>query len=403
MQITRSSRSGDGLAWLALIVLATSLARALPAPAVSSTNPAPVPTGDLSFRHEVRHALERGLDWLKSRQDPEGWWSTSDHPAMTGLALLAFQGHPDRPYQKDPPPWMQKAYAYLLSTQHPDGGLHRDKLLNYNTALSMMALLAANQPDYEPVVLKARRFLVSQQADFGEPGKLDNPFDGGIGYGSDSEHSDLSNTLQALEALYYSRQLAADRSPAGEKDLNWQAAIHFIQNCQNLSSYNKAAWVSDDPTNRGGFVYYPGESKAGQETNAATGRVALRSYGSISYAGLLSYIYAQLDRDDPRVRAVFEWLKRNYTLEENPGMGPQGLFYYYHTMAKALTVYGIDQLQLADGQKVNWRRELAQRLINLQKPDGSWINDAHGRWWERDPVLVTAYTVLALEMIHRGL
>ena len=50
---------------------------------------------------------------------------------------------------------------------------------------------------------------------------------------------------------------------------------------------------------------------AGSETNALTGRVALRSYGSISYAGLLSYIYADLKRNDPRVLAVFEWLRRN--------------------------------------------------------------------------------------------
>jgi squalene-hopene/tetraprenyl-beta-curcumene cyclase len=42
-------------------------------------------------------------------------------------------------------------------------------------------------------------------------------------------------------------------------------------------------------------------------------------------------------------------------------------------------------------------------LINLQKPDGSWLNDRHGRWWENDPALVTAYVVLTLERIHRAL
>jgi squalene-hopene/tetraprenyl-beta-curcumene cyclase len=128
----------------------------------------------------------------------------------------------------------------------------------------------------------------------------------------------------------------------------------------------------------------------------------LRSYGSISYAGLLSYIYADLKRDDPRVRAVFGWLQQNYTLDENPGMGPQGLYYYFHTMAKALSIYGAGELELPGGQKVNWRRGLAMKLINLQRPDGSWFND-NGRWWERDPALVTAYAVLALEMMSRGL
>jgi squalene-hopene/tetraprenyl-beta-curcumene cyclase len=141
---------------------------------------------------------------------------------------------------------------------------------------------------------------------------------------------------------------------------------------------------------------------AGGETNQTTGRVALRSYGSISYAGLLSYIYANMNKDDPRVVAVFDWLRENYTLKENPGMGPQGLYYYLHTMAKALTLYGVDSLELKGGAKINWRKELAMRLINLQQNDGSWVND-NGRWWERDPNLVTAYAIISLEMILRWL
>jgi len=212
----------------------------------------------------------------------------------------------------------------------------------------------------------------------------------------------MAHTLAALEALYYSRHLVEDKNLADARDLNWAAAIHFLQNCQNLPAYNQQPWASDDAKNKGGFVYYPGQSMAGSETNALTGRVALRSYGSISYAGLLSYIYADLKRNDPRVLAVFEWLRRNYTLNENPGLGPQGIFYYYHTMTKALSLYGTGELELIDGQKIHWPKDLALKLINLQQRDGSWSND-NGRWWEKDPALVTSYAVLALEMLYRGL
>ena len=135
------------------------------------------------------------------------------------------------------------------------------------------------------------------------------------------------------------------------------------------------------------------------ETNLASGRVALRSYGSMSYAGLLSYIYAELKPGDPRIIAVMDWLRANFSLEENPGLGQQGLFYYYHTMAKALTLSGADTLQTKDGARINWREQLALKLINLQHADGSWAND-NGRWFEKDPVLVTAYSLIALEMIH---
>jgi squalene-hopene/tetraprenyl-beta-curcumene cyclase len=99
---------------------------------------------------------------------------------------------------------------------------------------------------------------------------------------------------------------------------------------------------------------------------------------------------------------VVEWLQKNFTLEENPGMGKQGLFYYYHTMAKALASYGAHELILADGKSVDWRKSLATKLFDLQNSEGFWVNES-GRWWEKDPVLVTAYSVIALEIIYRSL
>ena len=118
----------------------------------------------------------------------------------------------------------------------------------------------------------------------------------------------------------------------------------------------------------------------------------------MSYAGLLSFIYAKLSAEDPRVIAVKEWLGKNYTVEENPGMGAQGLYYYYQTMAKALTAANVDQLQLESGKKADWRTELANKLLSAQREDGSWVN-SNGRWMESNPTLVTSYTVLALEQI----
>jgi squalene-hopene/tetraprenyl-beta-curcumene cyclase len=183
--------------------------------------------------------------------------------------------------------------------------------------------------------------------------------------------------------------------------LNWRAALRFVQNCQNLPEASHQPWASNDPQNRGGFVYAPGRSHAGQ-TNLPSGRVALRSYGSISYAGLLSYIYADLKPGDPRVTAALDWLRGNYTVEENPGMGSAGLYYYYELMAKALTLAGLDTLETRDGRKINWREDLALKLLNLQKADGSWAND-NGRWWEKDDVLDTAYAMTAMEIIENKL
>ena len=357
--------------------------------------------GHASLRNEVQHAIDKGISWLGKNQNTNGWWSTEDQPAVTALALLALKGEPSGQSAKNESIALQRGYHFLEGSVHEDGSIYRKKeLLTHNTALSLLAFASARDAKYDTTMRKARAFLIGLQTDFDEKGKIDNVFDGGVGYGSKYDHSDMANTASALEALYYTKQLAHDKGWDDAKDLNWDAAIHFLQNCQHVTRYNKQPWVSEDEENKGGFVYYPGHSMAG-ETNI-NGRTALRAYGSTSYAGLLSFVYAHVKRDDPRMQAVMDWLRRNYTLDENPGMGPQGLFYYFQMMTKALTICGIDELETSNGQKVDWRKELALKLINLQQADGSWANE-NNRWWEKDPALVTSYAVISLEMIYRGL
>jgi squalene-hopene/tetraprenyl-beta-curcumene cyclase len=356
------------------------------------------PQADVAFRNAIRQAVDRGLASLAANQNSNGWWTTPDHPAVTALALSAFLGEPTHRYATNPPPHIAKALAYLVDSAKPDGSIHRGTLINYNTAITMTTLAMVNNRAYDGILLKGRAFLFGSQNDFGEPGKVDTALDGGIGYGDKNKHSDMNNTLYALEAIRATDFLVKDKLLAGTRDLNWEAAIHFIQSCQNLPSHNSQAWVSQDPKDKGGFVYFPGTSMAGGVTNAETGRVALRSYGSISYAGLLSYTYAQLKSDDPRVVAVLDWLRSNYTLEENPGMGPQGYYYYLFLMAKALNAASVNALEVKDSQKIDWRRAIATRLIDLQRKDGSWFND-NNRWWEKDPCLVTSYAVMSLELI----
>ncbi|WP_026840921.1 prenyltransferase/squalene oxidase repeat-containing protein [Citrifermentans bremense] len=349
---------------------------------------------DLSLKLEVENAIGKGLSWLALRQNPAGHWSQPEYPALSALVLTSFQGDPSGFYKRKYEPQIGKGYRYLLSNVRPDGGIYGKDLANYNTSISMMALLMSNNPEYEPVLKRARGFLIGLQD------KRGDQFDGGIGYGGSYKNSDIVNTSFALEALHYTRYLKSD--VAGEaEDLDWKAVVKFISRTQNLPGYNDQKWATGDAESRGGFVYFPGDSKAGDKL-LPDGRVALRSYGSGSYAGLLSYIYAQMDKNDPRVKEVYNWLNANYTLEENPGMGQEGLYYYYHTMAKALSTYGVDSIKLKNGKTVSWRTDLAKRFLDLQKEDGSWVNPT-GRWWERDPVLVTSYAVLTLEILYRGL
>jgi squalene-hopene/tetraprenyl-beta-curcumene cyclase len=71
-------------------------------------------------------------------------------------------------------------------------------------------------------------------------------------------------------------------------------------------------------------------------------------------------------------------------------------------MTKGLAAAGAQTLELPDGRKVDWVKEVALKLIGTQNGDGSWVND-NARWMEKDPVLVTTYGVMTLEIIFRRL
>lgn len=372
-----------------ITVVSTGLVLAADAPPVSQ-----------SIAQEARAAINRGLNWLEAKQAADGSWSNPDFPALTALPLWAFaQSGANRTQAMD------RAVANLLTSVNPDGSICRmpkevkkgGGLCNYNTAIAMVALNAVGRPDLVPVVQKARQVVAGSQH------LGDDMYQGGMGYDPSTgrPYADLSNSYLAYEAMRLTENVE-DQRKAGEAkaDLDWEAAQKFIQRVQNLPGSNDQAWASNDPAERGGFAYKPDSSMAGTTTNE-DGTVRLRSYGSMTYAGLLSFIYAKVDKNDTRVKSAFEWTVRHWSLEENPGMGQQGLFYFYNTLAKALAAYGDETIVRADGTRVSWREELIRKLISLQKTEadgtGYWVNP-EGRWWEADPVLVTSYSLLALEI-----
>jgi squalene-hopene/tetraprenyl-beta-curcumene cyclase len=380
----------------------------LAVPQIVFSQAATQPARHESLKQEIRLAYDRGLTFLKAKQNSAtGQWGDAEPVAFTGLAITSLLLAPDRRPTDTLPPEVLKGISFLMKNVQPDGGIYVKARANYNTSLALTALLLAPSVEREAALLAARRFIIGQQNDFDEKGKQDNPFDGGVGYGTpkpnNPAHADLSNTHFALEALYYAQSLLADKGDAGkgEPQLNYGAAIQFIQNCQNRPETNKASWVSTDAKDAGGFIYSPGETRGG-ELKTKDGRTALRSYGSISYAGMLSFIYAGLDKSDPRVKAVIQWITENYTLDENPGLGAEGLYYYYHTMAKGLSIAGVDFLKTKDGKIIDWRADLSRKLLNLQKGDGSWGNSA-GRWMESDSTLTTAYMLMALGRVYSTL
>lgn len=356
-----------------LPILAVLLTVAGLPPGSVAQQPAAV-TPSAGTDQEILTSLGRGLTYLAQHQKEDGSW---EHDiGITGLVVRALLDAPPAVAPEGSAESVARGLGFIISKVQEDGGIYVRDLPNYNTAVALQALVAANRPQDRALIDRAREYLVKLQADESAGYTEADKFYGGIGYGADLR-PDLANLEYALSALKEAA-LPADHPL-------WDKAIRFVQRSQNRSESNDQEWAGND----GGFVYYPGFSYGG-ETN---------SYGSMTYAGLLSYSYADVERDDPRVAAALDWIRNNYSVDENPGMGARALYYYYLVFAKALDAYGEEAVVDADGVEHDWRQDLGAKLVDLQHSEGYWVNDVDPSWWQDNKVLVTAFTAQALEYV----
>lgn len=349
----------------------------------NSTNQTICPTLEIHTR-----MVRLASDYLRRQgQARDGSFSSSLGPGVTSIvaASLLRTGHSPED------PMVAKSLEYLQHFAREDGGIYQvgSRYRNYETCLAILCFKEANQDGrHDELLRQADRFVRKLQWDDGQGGS-DHISHGGAGYGK-NRRPDLSNTAFLVDAIK-----AAGKDP---QDDSLQKALVFISRCQNFpSTYNTTKYSGKNPD--GGFYYTPAAGGFSQAGLTATG--GLRSYGSMTYAGLKSMIYAGLGPDDKRVQAALRWIASHYTLRENPGLAQAGLYYYYHTFSKALDAVGKDLLIDSKGTAHDWRRELTLELSRRQQPDGSWIN-TNSRWLEGDPNLVTGYVLLTLSHCQPG-
>ena len=334
---------------------------------------------------EQKELTDKAIAFLRTAQASDGSFSSQAGPGITGLVasgLLAVGLPADDPM-------LRKSLDYLLASRRADGGLYAEgsRHANYETSLAIMALSRANRDgQYDALIRDGQRFVKTAQWDEGEGLGEKDPGFGGAGYGSKSR-PDLSNTSFFIEALR--------STGAPEDDPAIQRALAFVNRCQNLESP-----ANDTPfaakINDGGFYYTPangGDSMAGKDESTG----GLRSYASMTYAGLKSMIYAGVDKKDYRIQAAKDFLSKNYSVTNNPGMGGAGLYYYLHTMSKTLNMLE-DPIFVSEKGEHDWKRDILSQLKATQREDGSWINP-EARWMEGDPNLVTGYALLTLSSL----
>ena len=397
----------------------SALLVAVAAHAVAETAP------DGSIEARARAGIERGLDWLLAQQQTNGVWSSAQNPALTAMPAWALSATGREQDRKA----IGKAVAFIKGCAQPDGGIYvvvpgrrGGSYGTYNTAICMTALHYCDNVGSVRLLQKAREYVATTQLTGQEGGN-----NGGFGYEAASSPraggADLNNSAWVISAMALTQDVEEKR-PAGEKraDIDWEAALGYVDRMQV-----KAGAEGANPDDAGGFLYrLPDKGRSGPPSTipmaegrppaggrpagappaggpfAGAGRPMLRSYGSITYSGLLSMLYARVGRDDPRIVSAVDYARRHWTLEENPGQGQQGIYFYYTIMARALALLDVNELPPAEegGTPIAWRDQLIEKVLSLQKPDGSWAND-NNRWFENDSILTSSYAVLTLEYALR--
>lgn len=343
-------------------------------------------TGDEN--KSLADVVAKGLDFLREKgQGEDGTLSPRIGSGVTSLAVTAALRH-GRPLDD---PLVERGLKALEGFVQPDGGIYgSDRLRNYETCVAIVCLSEANKlagdGRYDKILKDAEKYVRGLQ--YGAAGNVDQKdlkF-GGVGY-SGPERPDLSNTAYLVDALHSVGATGDD--PA------LQRAMVFISRCQNLEGkWNETEFA--DKVNDGGFYYViPTEKVDPSDSERYTANGGLRSYGSMTYAGFKSMLYAGLTKDDPRTKAAVKWIGENYSVSENPGQGTAGLYYYYQLFGSALAASGMNEVATKDEGARDWRMDLVTELTKSQQPDGSWTN-ANRQWMENDPNLCTAFALMAL-------
>lgn len=345
----------------------------------------------------------KSLEWLVGQQHPNGGFGQipGQPPGEIGITGLVLKGLADapEPFRTKFRPQAEKAAEFMLQHKQDNGSFSqgRSGLSTYRTSIAITALAAFDRARYADVIARAAEWLKGDQVDDADGAPIDNPHHGGFGYDEAGQKpdADMSNTQLALAALH--------DAGVPPDDPVFQRALTFLTRCQNNSETNEGVGQLK-PLDDGGFIYDPGLSrnKSAEVTNP-DGTKSFESYASMTYGGLMCLLHAGRDGDDPQVQAAQRWIASNYTLDENKGLGvrqtdpaaaQQGLYYYYHSFAKCLSALG-DATVATDKGERPWARDLFDALHARVKPDGSFQNQ-NDRWWEQDPVLVTAYCVNAM-------
>ena len=270
---------------------------------------------EMKIIERVNGALDHSLEYLASKQLPEGNWANNN--AVNALALLSFMGKGHTPGRGPYKEVLDNGKKFLLASAQPTGFLGFGTM--YEHGLATLALSEMYGMDPDPVLEEKLRKAVDLIV------KCQSPA-GGWRYSPTPNDQDLSVTVMQVVALR-----AANNAEVPVPAQTIEKAIGYVKACSSPS---------------GGFSYSAGGGPGPQTT--AGGILCMQLLGQYN---------------DPTIPKALQYLSQIAVRWANGG---PGYFYYFH-------YYAIQAHYQAGGKQWNeWHPRVREMLLEKQNADGSW-------------------------------
>jgi hypothetical protein len=382
--------------------LLTACGRAPPEPAPTQVaSPAAADT-------QADQALKRAVDYLLSKQGPDGGWHSEHYgllrsgQALTPFVLCALLGASES-RASVPAARLDAAFEFIRRRANADGALGFNdpdvvEYPNYSTAYALVCLTERGDEADQPLIERMRDYLAKQQYTPSRGFAEDSYAFGGWGFGDrrepgDPGHIDLAHTRRVLEALGAAGledQAAFSRS---------EAFLRLLQRRPDETRPQPGTNPDGEPVDSeaaydGGFYFSPIVLVANKGRQSENGQ-HFRSYATATCDGVLALLAAGVPSDDERVIAARDWLKRHPAWDAPAGIPTD----HPEPWADALHFYHLAVRSEAYARlcmQGNWQSELLAVLLPQQRGDGSFANSRSPLMKEDDPLLATSLAVIAL-------
>ncbi|MFN8763526.1 MAG: prenyltransferase/squalene oxidase repeat-containing protein [Pirellulaceae bacterium] len=333
-------------------------------------------------------AIERGLDYLASTQQEDGWWNLErgdpavkirSDTAATGLAILAFQGAGYTHLEGKHAGAIRRGLEALRRGQRADGDLYRrmDAASNANAWLYSHAIAA---------LALCEAYGMTQDSELREPAQRAIDF--------------MASTQdRQLGGWRYQPRSGADTSVTGWFLMALQSGRLAGLEVPRTTLDGVTRWVERSQQSEDQPYLYRYNWNAPDTAAQRHGRIATRTMTSV---GLLMRLYTGWAPDHPAIEEGAAYL-----LEEPPDATGEGenrrdtYYWYYGTQV----VY-----QVGGTSWERWSAALREATLASQETTG----DEAGSWEPRGPVpdawgayggrlYVTCLNLLSLEVQYRHL